>query len=138
MGRKGVVDVEVDLGLLRRAAARDCFDSDRGKPEARLERIEKLAGVERKLWGAGIWAGWGGRGEFLASGSVLGLTRVREKKGKTRGNGRTRVGLYRGYRAVEGGERAGVQPGLRSMTSPTCSFGLAWRPLGIGGLDVAG
>jgi hypothetical protein len=34
VGRKGVIDVEVDLGLLRRAAARDRFDSDRGKPEA--------------------------------------------------------------------------------------------------------
>jgi hypothetical protein len=61
--------------------------------------------VERKLWGAGIWVGWGGRGRIPASGSVLGLTLVRKKKGKTSEKERTRVGFYRGYRAVEEGER---------------------------------
>jgi hypothetical protein len=64
MGRKGVVDGEVDLGLLRRAAVRDRIDSGQGKLEARPERLERLAGEERKLLGAGIWAGWSGRGEF--------------------------------------------------------------------------
>jgi hypothetical protein len=79
-------------------------------PKARPERVEKLARVERKLWGAGIWAGWGGRGEFLASGSVLGLTRVRKKKGKTSEEGKTRVGLYR--EALRGRrERVDAQPG---------------------------
>jgi hypothetical protein len=75
--------------------------------------------VERKLWGAGIWTGWDGRGEIPANGSVLGLMLVREKKGETSEKERTQVGLYRG---VSHGrrERAGAQPGLRSMASPTC------------------
>jgi hypothetical protein len=93
VGRKRVVDVEVDLGLLRRAAAWNRFDSDGGKPKARPERVEKLAGVKRKLWGAGIWAGWGGHGEFLASGLVLDLTRVRKKKGKPVGKQRLGLGF---------------------------------------------
>jgi hypothetical protein len=70
-------------------AARDHFDSDRGEPKARLERVERLAGVERKLWGAGIWTGWGSRGEIPANGSVLGLTLLREKKGETSEKERT-------------------------------------------------
>jgi hypothetical protein len=54
MGRKGVVDGEVDLGLLRRVVAWDCVDSGQGKLEARPGRVGRLVGEERKLLGAGI------------------------------------------------------------------------------------
>jgi hypothetical protein len=53
-GRKVVVDGEVDLKLLQRAAARGCVDSGQGESEARLERVGRLAGRERKLLCAGI------------------------------------------------------------------------------------
>jgi hypothetical protein len=56
-GRKVVVDGEVDFGLLRRVAARGRVDSGQGKLEAQPERVGRLAGRERKLLGAGIWAG---------------------------------------------------------------------------------
>jgi hypothetical protein len=63
-GQKVVVDVEVDLGRHRRAAARGPVDSGQGTSEARSERVGRLVGRERKLLGAGIWVGWSGRGEF--------------------------------------------------------------------------
>jgi hypothetical protein len=60
-GREVVVNGEVDLGRLRRAAARGRFDSGQGMSEARPGRVGRLAGRERKLLVARIWAGWSGR-----------------------------------------------------------------------------
>jgi hypothetical protein len=92
---EGVVDGEVDLGLLRRVAARDRVDSGQGKSEARPERVGRLAGEERKLLGAGIWTGWSGRGEFQRA---LGgrLSGREEEERVNSGKERARVGLYRG------------------------------------------
>jgi hypothetical protein len=94
MGRKGIVDGEVDLGLLRRAVARDRVDSGQGKSEARPRRVGRLAGEERMLLGAGIWAGWSGRGEFWRA---LGgrLSGREEEERVDSGKERARVGLYR-------------------------------------------
>jgi hypothetical protein len=95
MGQKGVVDGEVDRGLLRRAVARDRIDSGHGKSEARPGRVRRLAGEERKLLGAGIWAGWSGRGEFQRA---LGgqLSGREEEERVNSGKERARVGLFRG------------------------------------------
>jgi hypothetical protein len=95
VGRKGVVDGEVDLGLLRRAAAWDRVDSDQGKSEARPERVRRLAGEERKLLGARIWAGWSGRGEFRRAARWSTWWSRGRRKGNN-GKERARVGLYRG------------------------------------------
>jgi hypothetical protein len=80
MGRKGVVNGEVDLGLLRRAVARDRVDSGQRKSEARPRWVGRLAGEERKLLGTRIWARWSGRGEFRQR-SVVGSVVARKKKG---------------------------------------------------------
>jgi hypothetical protein len=62
---------------------------------------------------------------------VLGLARVRKKKGKTSGKGKTRVGLYR--EASRGRRESRRTARLRSTGGADVPFGLAWRPLGIGG-----
>jgi hypothetical protein len=80
-GRKVVVDGEVDLGHHRRAAAWGHVDSGQGMSEARSERVGRLVGRERKLLGAGIWAGWSGRGEFRrAAGGRLGGREEEERE----------------------------------------------------------
>jgi hypothetical protein len=80
-GRKVVVDGEVDLRHLRRAAARGRVDSGQGMPEARSEWVGRLVGRERKLLGARIWEGWSGRGEFRrAAGGRLGVREEEERE----------------------------------------------------------
>jgi hypothetical protein len=113
-GRKEVVDGGVDLGLLKRAAARGHVDSGQGKLEALPERVGRLAGKERKLLGAGIWAGWSGRGEFRRTlgGRLSG--REQEEREKQQ-EGRARIGFYRG---------ANARPCSGRRAAPSCPSGM--------------
>jgi hypothetical protein len=133
VGQKGVVDGEVDLGLLRRAAARDRVDSGQGKSEARPERVGRLAGEERKFLGAGIWAGWSGRGEFRRAARWSALWSRGRRKGNS-GKERARVQLYRGVSLCrrEGERESRRAAGLRSTGGADVPLGRAWRPLGTG------
>jgi hypothetical protein len=137
VGRKGVVDGEVDLELLRRVAARDRVDSGQGKSEARPERVGRLAGEERKLLGAGIWTGWSGRGEFRRAlgGRLSG--REEEKRVYSRKE-RARVGLYRGASLCRKGEgeqtRGQAQVDRRRRCAPRACVAAARHRR----LDVAG
>jgi hypothetical protein len=134
VGRKGVVDGEVDLGLLRRATAWDRVDSDQGKSKARPERVGRLAGEERKLLGARIWAGWSDRGEFRRAARWSAWWSRGRRKGNN-GKERARVGLYRGASLCrrEGERESRRAAGLRSTGSADVPFGHAWRPLSTGG-----
>jgi hypothetical protein len=140
-GRKVVVDGEVDLGRLRRAAARGRIDSGQGMSEARSEWVRRLVGRERKLLGAGIWAG-GAAVENSGERLAVGLVVTRKKKGKTaerKGSGL----LYRGAllcgREGEGEQSRGQAQvdGRRRRALRACVAAARHRRPGVAGREGA-